>query len=340
MMPTLTIALDAMGGDIGPPIILAGAVQALQVHPNLHIIACGNAQQIALNTHELKSDIASRITIFHCQDEITMADKPSFVLRHKKDASMRRAIELVKDGRADACVSAGNTGALFALASYILRTLPGITRPALITSLPTQNSTPVWLLDLGANVSHDAETLFQNAVMGSVLVQHLTDIKHPRIALLNVGEENNKGNAQIKIADSLISHTPSLNYIGYVEGTDLFTGKADVIVTDGFTGNVALKTSEGIAKFLLNEIQRTAQSSWLHKLLSIIALPLFRRLLRKMKADQYNGASLIGLQGIVIKSHGNASANAVFHAIEQAVHEVEQQVPTKIKTTIEDILLE
>lgn len=340
MMPVLTIALDAMGGDIGPPIILSGAIKALQHYSNLHIIACGDATTINQITQELSSDIASRITVHHCQDEITMQDKPSFVLRHKKDASMRRAIELVKDNRADACVSAGNTGALFALASFILKTLPGIDRPALITSLPTQATQPVWLLDLGANVSHDAETLFQNAVMGAVLVQHLTNNMRPRIALLNVGEENNKGNAQVKLANDLIAQTDSLNYIGYVEGTDIFTGKADVIVTDGFTGNIALKTSEGIAKFLFNEIQHTSQSSWLHKLFSMVALPLFRRLLKKMKADQYNGASLIGLQGIVIKSHGNASANAVFHAIEQAIQEVEQQVPTKIKTTIEHILLE
>ncbi len=339
-MPVLTIALDAMGGDIGPPIILSGAIKALQHYSNLHIIACGDATTINQITQELSSDIASRITVHHCQDEITMQDKPSFVLRHKKDASMRRAIELVKDSRADACVSAGNTGALFALASFILKTLPGIDRPALITSLPTQATQPVWLLDLGANVSHDAETLFQNAVMGAVLVQHLTNNMRPRIALLNVGEENNKGNAQVKLANDLIAQTDSLNYIGYVEGTDIFTGKADVIVTDGFTGNIALKTSEGIAKFLFNEIQHTSQSSWLHKLFSMVALPLFRRLLKKMKADQYNGASLIGLQGIVIKSHGNASANAVFHAIEQAIQEVEQQVPTKIKTTIEHILLE
>ncbi len=340
MTPILTIALDAMGGDFGPPIILAGAINALQTHPNLHIIACGDAVQLTSICTELKPELASRITINHCQDVITMEDKPSFVLRHKKDASMRRAIELVKSGSADACVSAGNTGALFALSSIILRTLPGINRPALITSLPTQDKQPVWLLDLGANVSHDAETLFQNAVMGSVLVQHLTNNPHPRIALLNVGEENNKGNAQVKLADTLIAQTASLNYIGYIEGNDIFTAKADVIVTDGFTGNIALKTSEGIAKFLLSEIQHAAQSSWLHKLSAFIALPLFRRLLKKMKADQYNGASLIGLQGIVIKSHGNASANAVFHAIELAMQEVEQQVPTKIKTTIENILLE
>jgi phosphate acyltransferase len=336
----LTIALDVMGGDNPPSIILSGAIQALQVYPQLQLIICGDASQINLALAEVKVNLAKRIKVMHCQDVILMTDQPSTMLRRKKDASMRKAIELVAQERADACVSAGNTGALFVLASYILKTLPGVERPALVSALPTMDRNKVWLLDLGANVNNDAQTLIQNAVMGSVLAQGVKEIQAPRVALLNVGEEHNKGNIHIKTAHQVLKNTPSLNYIGYVEGHDIFTHKADVIVTDGFTGNVALKSSEGLIKLVLHEVKRVSNLSFLNRILAAIALPLFRRIFFKMKPDQYNGASLIGLQGIVVKSHGNASPSAFFYAIQQAVDEVERQVPKTIKNKIKTILLE
>jgi glycerol-3-phosphate acyltransferase PlsX len=253
---------------------------------------------------------------------------------------MRRAIECVATGKARACVSAGNTGALFALASYILKTLPGIDRPALVSALPTLGKEKVWLLDLGANVNNDAETLLQNAVMGSVLANKVEHISQPRVALLNVGEENIKGNPQVKAANDLLKHSSKIHYIGYLEGHDIFANKADVVVTDGFTGNVALKSSEGLLKLMLSEVKRVSNLSLKNRFLAAIALPLLKRIFFKMKPDQYNGASLIGLQGIVVKSHGNATGHAFFHAIKHAIDESEQQVPETIRTTIESIMLE
>jgi glycerol-3-phosphate acyltransferase PlsX len=339
-MSLLTIALDVMGGDNPPSIILSGAITALQTYPKLHLIICGDAPTINVALAEVKNSYAKRITVLHCQEVISMSDKPSFVLRRKKDASMRRAIECVATGKARACVSAGNTGALFALASYILKTLPGIDRPALVSALPTLGKEKVWLLDLGANVNNDAETLLQNAVMGSVLANKVEHISQPRVALLNVGEENIKGNPQVKAANDLLKHSSKIHYIGYLEGHDIFANKADVVVTDGFTGNVALKSSEGLLKLMLSEVKRVSNLSLRNRFLAAIALPLLKRIFFKMKPDQYNGASLIGLQGIVVKSHGNATGHAFFHAIKHAIDESEQQVPETIRTTIESIMLE
>jgi glycerol-3-phosphate acyltransferase PlsX len=346
-MSTLTIALDAMGGDHGPPIIISGAIKALHQHPHLHLIICGDEPQISPHLQEIQTQFSQRIRILHCQDTILMTDKPAEALRYKKDASMRRAIELVQQNKADACVSAGNTGALFAIAAVLLKTLPGIDRPALVTHLPSQTGVPVWLLDLGANVNNSADTLVQNAVMGSVLAAQQAELppqhvprEAPRVALLNVGEEHNKGHDVVKQAHLALSKLNKIHYIGFIEANDILTGKADVVVTDGFTGNVALKASEGIYQYLRHAVKQLSQQSLWMKILATMTLPLLQRLYQKMKPDQYNGASLIGLRGIVVKSHGNANANAVCYAISQAVAEVEQQIPQRIKTTISNILLE
>ena len=275
-----------------------------------------------------------------------MEDKPSVALRRKKDSSMRRAIELVASGEAHACVSAGNTGALFALAAVLLKTLPGINRPALVSHLPCQSEKSAWLLDLGANISNSDTTLVQNAVMGSVLAQTVGHfgVAHnqfaPKVALLNVGEEHNKGHETIHQAADKLKKLNKINFIGYIEANEILSGKADVIVTDGFTGNVALKASEGIYTFLREEITRIRSSNLWMKILVMLCIPILKKLYKKIKPDQYNGASLIGLAGIVVKSHGNANANAVAFAITQAIHEVEQDIPHKIKTTIANILLE
>merc|ERR1712093_893976 len=237
-------------------------------------------------------------------------------------------IELVQAKEAHACVSAGNTGALLTLSFYLLKTLSGIDRPALVSMMPTASHHKVLLLDLGANVNCTPEILFQYGVMGSVLAQQVAGIASPRVALLNVGEEDIKGNAQVKSADQLFKDAPGINYIGYVEGDDIFTD------------HVALKSSEGLAKLVVSEVKRHSQRNIYTRLMAKIAFPLLKSIYNSVNPDQYNGASLIGLRGIVIKSHGNASKDAFYYAIVQAMQEARMQVPDKIKTKIETVLLE
>ncbi|MDM7860726.1 phosphate acyltransferase PlsX [Alteromonas sp. ASW11-36] len=339
-MAQLTIALDIMGGDHGPLVILAAAIRAVEKHSHCQFVLCGDQAVIRPALEPLSNEQLSRIEVEHCEQVVLMDEKPTQALRNKKQSSMRRALELVAEGRADACVSAGNTGALMAMAFYVLKTLPGIDRPALVTAMPTASHHRVFLLDLGANVNCDSEALFQYGVMGTVLAQQCARIDNPRVALLNVGEEDIKGNAQVKYADQLFRNAESINYIGYVEGDDIFTDVADVVVTDGFTGNVALKSSEGLAKLVINEVRRVSQQNWYTRLLAKISLPLLKSIYTRVNPDQYNGASLLGLRGIVVKSHGNASADAFYYAISQAINEAQMQVPERIKNRIEQVLLE
>ena len=340
ILSRLTIALDIMGGDIGPHITLPAAIQALKQIPNLHLILCGDSVLIESHLQSVSSSLKSRIEIQHCSEQVLMDERPTAALRTKKDSSMQRALERVERGEAQACVSAGNTGALLAMAYTTLKMLPGIDRPALVSTLPSESDHKTLLLDLGANVNCDSEALFQYAVMGSVLAQQVLGIDFPRVALLNVGEEQIKGNDQVKFTAKLLTETESINYIGYVEGNDLFSGYADVIVTDGFTGNIALKSCEGLAKLVKTETERVSKENIFTKILSRIALPLLRKIYLRLNPDQYNGASLLGLRGIVVKSHGNASSDAFLFAIKEAVREVERQVPQKIKDKIELVLME
>ncbi|NDV90036.1 phosphate acyltransferase PlsX [Alteromonas sp. 345S023] len=339
-MSKLTIALDIMGGDHGPPVILSAAVKAIQNYPDVNFNLCGDEAVISPILSRLTPSARDRVEITHCEQVVEMGEAPTSALRHKKRSSMRRVIELVEQKQADACVSAGNTGALLTLSLYLLKTLSGIDRPALVGMMPTASHHKVVLLDLGANVNCTPDILFQYGVMGSVLAQQLADIERPRVALLNVGEEDIKGNAQVKSADQLFKDAPGINYIGYVEGDDIFTDHADVVVTDGFTGNVALKSSEGLAKLVINEVKRHSQRNFYSRLMAKIAFPLLKSIYNSVNPDQYNGASLIGLRGIVIKSHGNASKDAFYYAIVQAITEARMQVPDKIKTKIETVLLE
>ncbi|MEW9798697.1 phosphate acyltransferase PlsX [Alteromonas sp. CYL-A6] len=339
-MSQLTIALDIMGGDHGPPVILDASLKAIRQQPDCHFILCGDSNVIHPALAELTDDERQRVTVSHCDEVVEMGEAPRSALRNKKQSSMRRVLELVDSGDASACVSAGNTGALLTLAYYQLKTLAGVDRPALISVMPTASHHKVFLLDLGANVNCTSEILFQYGVMGSVLAQQVAGIDSPRVALLNVGEEDIKGNAQVKHADQLFRNAPGINYIGYVEGDDIFTDQADVVVTDGFTGNVALKASEGLAKLVINEVRRQSQRNWLTRILARIALPLLKSIYNRVNPDQYNGASLIGLRGTVIKSHGNASSDAFYYAILQAIQEAQMQVPDKIRTKIETVLLE
>ncbi len=339
-MSRLTIALDIMGGDHGPHIILPAALIALQKHPQLYLILCGPSIVIKPWQAKQSIDIQNRVLLSDCQQSVAMDETPAHALRHKKNSSMRRMLDLVKGQQAQACVSAGNTGALLAMATYVLKTLPGIARPALIATIPTINKGKVYLLDLGASLNSGPEVLFQYGVMGAVLAQQVDNIALPRVALLNVGTEKIKGNEQVRQAATLLAGSTSINYFGYIEGNDIFSQKVDVIVTDGFVGNIALKSWEGLNDFVKQELSLICQQKWWLKILAKLSLPLLTELVVRMKPDQYNGASLIGLRGIVVKSHGDASVEAFGYAIDQAVVEAKLRVPDKIKDKIEAVLME
>jgi glycerol-3-phosphate acyltransferase PlsX len=265
-----------------------------------------------------------------------MDELPSQALRGKKDSSMRVAINLVKEGSAHACVSAGNTGALMATARFVLKTLPGIDRPAIIAALPTIKG-HTHVLDLGANVDSTADHLLEFAVMGSVLTSAVDNVERPTVGLLNIGEEEIKGNERVKEAARLLGAS-ELNYVGFVEGDDVWKGVVDVVVCDGFSGNVALKSSEGVAHMISHYLKQEFRRNVFTKLAGLIALPVLNGLRRKIDPRRYNGASLVGLQGIVIKSHGNADTFAFTNAISEALLEVEKQVPQRISSKLEAIL--
>ena len=330
-----------MGGDQGPSITIPSAIKAINKQPNLHLILCGdesiiteslarfNISQNSLATHK-------QLSILPTSQVVSMSDKPVVALRTKKDSSMRKALDLVHVGKAQACVSAGNTGALFSMAHFVLKNIPGVERPALISSLPTHDEDKhVFMLDLGANVFCDSHVLYQFGVMGSVMAEQVDGIHKPRIALLNMGEEAIKGSDHIKLAALELSENKDINYVGFIEGCDIFSNKADVIVCDGFVGNVALKTCEGVARLVYQKSKTAFTASLLAKVFGSLLKPSFKKLFKTMNPDQYNGASLIGLRGIVVKSHGNANSGAFLAAIEEAVKEVERQVPEKIKTSLE-----
>jgi glycerol-3-phosphate acyltransferase PlsX len=337
-MREIKIALDVMGGDYGPRSTLPAAIRAVENFSYIHLYLCGHSQTI--HTYLNKNNALShpRLTIVHAEQVVNQDERPDLALRRKPNSSMRKALELVESGEADACVSAGNTGALLAMARYVLKTLPGIKRPALISSLPTYENEKVFLLDLGANIHQCPETLFQFAVMGSVMANEVEQIESPRIALLNVGSEEIKGGDYLKQTAIKLSKSKQLNYVGFAEGNEIFSGKADVIVCDGFVGNVALKTIEGVAKLIISKIRAMSEKSFLTKILASLLLPGIKKLFSKMNPDQYNGASLVGLRGIVVKSHGNASSKAFYSAIKEAMKEAQRQVPHKIKDKVEQTL--
>jgi phosphate acyltransferase len=339
-MTNLTLALDAMGGDHGPHVTVPAALQALRLYPSLHIIMVGNKAKIDTYLQTAELQLISRIEIVHTTEVVSMSDRPIHALRNRKNSSMRLAIEQVRDGRAQACISAGNTGALMAMAKVLLKTLPGVDRPALVSCLPAVSGKPVYLLDLGANVSCDSETLFQFAVMGSVLCEAVERKARPSVALLNVGIEEIKGNDQVQQAGQLLAQTPQINYTGFIEGDKIYTGKTDVIVCDGFVGNITLKTSEGIAKLLIHQLKKGLNQGFFVRFLAKLIAPSIQAVLCKMNPDHYNGASLIGLRGIVVKSHGNADETAYLQAMTLAVTEAQRRLPEMIKDRLESILLD
>jgi glycerol-3-phosphate acyltransferase PlsX len=283
-----------------------------------------------------KAATHGRVRIHHASQKVEMDETPSHALRNKKDSSMRVAIDLVKDGVAGACVSAGNTGALMATARFVLKMLPGIDRPAICTALPTMTS-HTWMLDLGANIDCHAEHLLQFALMGSVLAGAVDNNQQPRIGLLNIGEEEIKGNEQVKEAARLLAQSP-LNYSGYAEGDDIYKGNFDVIVCDGFVGNISLKSSEGVARMIAHFIRQEFTRNLLTKLAAMIAMPVLKSFREKIDPRRYNGASLLGLKGIVIKSHGSADVLSYANAIKVAVVEARASVPERISTRLQTFL--
>lgn len=336
MADVTTIALDAMGGDHGPGVTVPAALDVLQRRRELHIILVGDERAIEDELKSASAEVRERITLTAASQVVEMDDPPSQALRVKRDSSMRVAINQVRQGQAEAAVSAGNTGALMATARYVLKTLPGIDRPAICTTLPRIGGA-TRMLDLGANVDCTAEHLFQFAVMGSVLAEALDGIDQPRVGLLNIGEEEIKGNDQVKQAAQILAES-QLNYIGYVEGDDVFRGNADIIVCDGFVGNVSLKTSEGVAALISHYMRQEFRRNPFSKLAGLLARPTLRRFRSRIDPRQFNGASLLGLRGIAIKSHGSADVKSYGYAIETAMREARTDVPGLIDERLDQVL--
>jgi glycerol-3-phosphate acyltransferase PlsX len=325
-----------MGGDKGHDVVTPAALSALKKHPEVHFVLVGDKDTLDYHLQQLKIADEPRLQVHHASQKVEMDELPSSALRGKKDSSMRVAINLVKEGVASACVSAGNTGALMATARFVLKTLPGIERPAIVSSLPTMTG-HTYVLDLGANVDSSAAHLVQFAVMGSVLAELVDGKPNPTVGLLNIGSEEIKGNERVKEASRLLEQT-DLNYKGFVEGDGLYHGEVDVLVCDGFVGNVALKASEGVAHMIRHYLRTSFSRNWLTKLAGLIASPVLKHFRRELDPRAYNGANLIGLQGIVIKSHGGADAFAFANAIDIAIVEAKKDVPKNISKHLEVLL--
>ncbi len=329
---TITVSIDAMGGDHGPSVTIPATLSFLGKHSSARALLVGDQRQIEAILARADSAIRGRIEIVHASEVVGMDEPPASALKNKKDSSMRVAINQVKSGQAQACVSAGNTGALMATARFVLKMLPGIDRPAIASSLPSQTGETL-MLDLGANVDCTAEHLRQFAIMGAALESALRHDPNPKIGLLNIGEEEIKGNEIVKQAAELL-RASDLNFIGNVEGNDIYKGTADVVVCDGFVGNVALKTSEGLAKMLVDFLKEAFNRNVFTKMAAAIAMPALRNFKNRIDPRLYNGATLIGLRGVVLKSHGSADALSFETAITKAYVEVEENVLEKITERI------
>src|SRR6266404_7049930 len=324
----ITIALDCMGGDHGAHVTVPAALDFVDRVDDAQVVLVGIPETIETELKRRRAKTGERIRIEAATEVVAMDEAPASALRGKRDSSMRLAIDLVKGERADACVSAGNTGALMAMSRFVLRMLPGIERPAIASFLPTQRGRTC-VLDLGANVDCSAEHLLQFGAMGSSLVSAVERVKRPTVGLLNVGEEEIKGNEVVKQAAELMRDS-NLNFYGNIEGTDIYKGTTDVIVCDGFVGNVALKTSEGLALMLADYLREEFTRNTLRRSLALVALPAINAFKRRVDPRRYNGATLIGLKGVVIKSHGSADSMAFRHALRKAYTEVTHGVLERI----------
>jgi glycerol-3-phosphate acyltransferase PlsX len=335
---SLTISIDVMGGDFGSEVTIPAALNCLAVNPDLNLILVGNAPSLKAMLTQALIDYPHQLQIQHASQRVEMDESPTKALKNKKDSSMRVAINLVRDGKADACVSAGNTGALMATARFVLKMIPGIDRPAIISSLPSIHG-QTHALDLGANVDCSAQHLYQFALMGVEVVKAVENSVNPTVGLLNIGEEAVKGNEQVKAAAELLANS-SLNYIGYVEANALNAGtqKVDLIVADGFVGNVALKSIEGAAKMIGVSLKRAFAKNIVSQLIGLIAYPVLKSFKQSIDPRHYNGASFLGLRGLVIKSHGGADVLAFETAIHLAEIEVKKKVTEKIIKKFETVV--
>ncbi len=324
----ITVAIDCMGGDHGPHVTVPAAVKFQRRYPDAHIILVGLRELVEPELRSIRAEISPRLRIHHASEIVTMDEPPALALRGKRDSSMRVAVNLVKSGEAQACISAGNTGALMAISRFVLKTLPGIERPAIASILPTLRG-HTCMLDLGANVECTPQQLLQFGIMGATLMASVEHIAKPSVGLLNIGEEDIKGSEVVKQAAELL-RDGDLNFYGNIEGDDIYKGTTDVVVCDGFVGNVALKTSEGLARMLATFLRHEFKRNIFTSLAGLIALPVINAFKRRVDPRRYNGASLLGLRGIVVKSHGDADSIAFEFAIERAAEEVRNGVLRRI----------
>lgn len=329
----ITIAIDAMGGDHGPHVTVPAALSAIKQDSQLNIVLVGLKDVIEAELASHHATTGPRLRIHHASEVVAMDESPQSALKNKKDSSMRVAINLVKSGEANACVSAGNTGALMATARFVLKTLPGIDRPAIAGVLPTQKGA-IYMLDLGANADCTPEHLLQFAIMGAMLVSCVEHKERPSVGLLNIGSEDIKGNEVVKQAGELL-RASHLNFYGNIEGNDIYKGTTDVVVCDGFVGNVALKTSEGLAQMVNRFLTQEFKRSWLTKLMAIISMPVLKAFKRRLDPRRYNGATFLGLRGIVVKSHGGADSLSFQYAIKAACEESRNGVLGRITKQLE-----
>jgi glycerol-3-phosphate acyltransferase PlsX len=336
---TVRIAIDVMGGDHGPPVTVPAALSFLRAHADVRLLLVGRQAEVE-PLLGAGADFGSRLELRHADEVVAMDDPPAVALRGKRNSSMRLAVNLVKEGQAEACVSAGNTGALMAISRFVLKTLDGIDRPAIASFLPNGKGGVTTMLDLGANVDCTAEHLFEFAILGAALVAAMQEKERPSIGLLNIGEEVIKGNDVVKRAGELL-RASSLNFHGNVEGDDIYKGTTDVVVCDGFVGNVALKTSEGLAQMLGTMVREEFTRSPLAKAAALVAYPVLKRFRRRLDHRRYNGASLLGLRGIVIKSHGAADAvafeNALAVGYEAARHRLLERTVAAMQPFVEQL---
>ena len=330
----LSIAIDAMGGDHGPSVTVPAALKVLAEQQDINIVLVGQEETLAPMLAKAGKALASRLRIHHASQVVAMGERPQDALRKKKDSSMRVALNLLQSGETNACVSAGNTGALMATARFVLKTIPGIDRPAILSRIPAHHG-HTHMLDLGANADCTPEHLLQFAMMGSVVATDLHDLPRPRVGLLNIGSEDIKGNELVQEASRLLQAS-TLNYIGFVEGNDIFGGDVDVVVTDGFTGNVALKAMEGAARMIGATIKSEYTRNPLRRLSALVSMPVLKAIKKRFDPGQHNGASMVGLNGVVIKSHGSADADSFANAIRVAIVEARKGVPSQVSQLLQE----
>lgn len=329
----MRLAIDVMGSDHSIEVSIAAAIKAVNQFDNLKLILVGDSVLIKKHLGTLEN-----IEVMHAKEVVELTDRPSLALRKKRQSSMHLAIDQVSLGHVDGCVSCGNTGALMAIGRHKLKTLPGIDRPAIIKAIPSMKG-KCYLLDLGANINCDAENLLQFAVMGSLMCGAVEGIERPRVGLLNIGEEEIKGEDQVKLAADLLKENSAINYIGFVEGDGIYRTDVDVIVCDGWVGNIALKTSEGLASFIRQLIENAFTASLATRIAGMLAYGVLSGLKAKLQSDRYNGASLLGLNGTVVKSHSNSTVEGMYQAIRCAMKEVEQNIPGLIEGSLNRILV-